>query len=296
MKVLEIITESPRQRIGQRIAGLFFGMSRKEVVEKLAQQWARDIENALARGVPPRLSNPGSTIPERFRGDATILSDARSAANRLVAGQVGSKMFTAWNQLSPWMTAIGMGDAFYDLVVGLYEDAGKYQGEDFQQAAQVRIDRFVGQAMAVLSAPILAKVLKLPTGFQSWFGWVPGVTKLTNLVASLTPTANIAVQSWLLTDQGKRAVAEFYAYNSLGNFALQPLRAWLGGYMKETTQVLIDKIQDLKDPQGAAGRQGERNQRDAAIQARDANNELKWEPTKDPRNKLLSKKDLAPSN
>lgn len=292
MKVIEIISESAKKKAFQKFSGLFMGLSRKQVVEKVAQQWARDIESALARGVPPRLSNPSKTIPEKFRGDPKLLSDARSAANKMVAGQVGSKMFSAWNQLSPWMVAIGMGDAFYDLVVGLYEDAGKYQGNDYQQAAQIRIDRFVGQAMVVLTAPVLAKVLRWPTGFQSWFGWVPGVTKLTNLVAGLTPTANIAVQTWLLTDEGKKAVAEFYAYNSLGNFALQPLRAWIGGYMKEKTQFMIDKIQDLKDPQGAQGRQGERDQRTAAIQARDAENEIKWEPTKDPRNRLLTPADL----
>jgi hypothetical protein len=289
MRVTEIISEdlneNAKRKAWQKFSGLFMGMSRKDLVEKLAKQWADDIENAVSRGVPARLSSPSKIIPEKFRGDSTILSDARNLANRMVAQKVGGSMLKGWNQLSPWITSLGLGYSFYNLVTGIYEDAGKYQGADFQAAAQVRIDRFVAEAVTIITVPIATKILKLPTGFQSWFGWIPGVTAVTNALAALSPTANIALQGWLATDEGRKAVAEFLVYNSFANSFLQPVRAWIGGWVKQKTQPLIDKIQDFKDPAGAAGRQPERDQRAAAQAQRDADAEIKWDPKTDPLNK-----------
>jgi hypothetical protein len=289
MRVTEIISEdlneNAKRKAWQKFSGLFMGMSRKDLVEKLAKQWADDIENAVSRGVPARLSSPSKIIPEKFRGDSTILSDARNLANRMVAQKVGGSMLKGWNQLSPWITSLGLGYSFYNLVTGIYEDAGKYQGADFQAAAQVRIDRFVAEAVTIITVPIATKILKLPTGFQSWFGWIPGVTAVTNALAALSPTANIALQGWLATDEGRKAVAEFLVYNSFANSFLQPVRAWIGGWVKQKTQPLIDKIQDFKDPAGAEGRQPERDQRAAAQAQRDADAEIKWDPKTDPLNK-----------
>lgn len=289
MRITEIISENlnegPKQKIQQGIAGLFFGLSRKQVVEKIAQKWALEIEAAIGKGVPPRLSSVSKELPPKMRGDSSILQDARSMANSMVAQRVGGSMLKGFNQLSPWMTALGLGYSFTNLVVGLYEDAGKYQGNDFQAAAQVRIDRFVAEAVTILTVPIAVKALKLPTGFQSWFGWIPGVTAVTNGLAALSPTANIALQGWLATDEGRKAVAEFLVYNSFANSFLQPVRAWIGGWVKQKTQPLIDKIQDFKDPKGAAGRQPERDQRAAAQAQRDADAEIKWDPKTDPLNR-----------
>lgn len=289
MKVIEIISENTKRKALQKFTGLFMGLSRKQVVEKIAQQWARDIENAAARGIPARLSNPSKSIPEKFRGDSTILSDARSMANKMVGAKVGGAMFQGWNSLMKFATLVGLGNSFVDLVVGLWEDAGNFKGQDFQQAAQTRIDRFVGEAMAIITAATASYFLKLPKGFQSWFGWVPGVTAVTNLVAAMGPTAVAALNVWIATPEGKKMIAEFFAYNSLANSTLQPLRAYIGGVIKGKTQPLIDKLQDFQDPEGAAGREPERADRAAKKDANAKARELKID-FNDPANRMADYK------
>ena len=289
MKVYEIITEAkiPGATAFDALLGMFTANAAKKAVlkqaaEALAKKYGDDMLRHAASGskkpfvfadARAELKAMGyaddviDTLVKNPKALNAIKKDAEAASRAAQLSGVSAFFGKNWDSLLSFVNLLGIGVPIFNCITGIMEDTKKgYDPKTLDDQVYYRIERMVGEIAASLTSRVaIGYLFKLPVGAQSWFGWFPGFTKLTDAIAKLGPTAQAGLQAYLLTPEGRKKLAEWFASSAFGASQAAKLREYGARYLKDWTGDLVAKTQDFTDPQGAAQRQTQRD-KDAATQ------------------------------
>jgi hypothetical protein len=284
MKVYEIITEArvPGGTALDAILGFFTGSAvRKAVLKKaseaLAKKYSDDMVAHAASGTrtayaftDPRaelkaLGYADDIIDEILRTPKVlnaIQDTARASLRSMQWAGVSSFVGKNYDSLLSFVNLMGIAVPVFNCITGIMEDTKKgYDPKTLDDQVYYRIQRMVGEIAASLTSRVAVGYLfKLPAGAQSWLGWFPGFTKVTDAIAKLSPTAQASLQAYLLSPEGRKMVGEWFASNAFGATQARWLREMGSRYLKDWTDPLIAKVQDYVDPKNAEQRQAYRDQ------------------------------------
>jgi hypothetical protein len=283
MKVYEIITEArvPGGTALDAVLGFFTGnMVRKTVLKKAAEaltkKYGDDMLAHAASGsktayafTDPRaelkaLGYADDIIDEILRTPKVlnaIQADARAALRSAQWSGVSGFVGKNYDSLLSFVNLMGIAAPVFNCITGIMEDTKKgYDPKTLDDQVYYRIERMVGEIAASLTSRVAVGYLfKLPTGLQSWVGWFPGFTKVTDAIAKLGPTAQASLQAYLMTPDGRKMLAEWFASKAFGATQASWLREMGARYLKDWTDPLVAKVQDYVDPKNAGQRQDYRD-------------------------------------
>jgi len=285
MKVYEIITESGKKGLVgsafDAILGSFTANASKKALlkqasEALTKKYSDDMVKHAATGsktpynftdLRVELKAMGysddiiDTLAKNPKALNAIKKDAEAASRAVqwsgLAGFFGSK----WDSVLSGINYLGIGLPIINCIVGIMEDTKKgYDPKTLDDQVYYRIERMIGEISASLVSRVAVGYLfKLPVGTQGLFGWFPGFTKVTDTIAKLGPTAQASLQAYLMTPDGRKMLAEWFAGSAFGASQSRWLREMGARYLKDWTDPLIAKVQDFTDPAGASARQAQRD-------------------------------------
>jgi hypothetical protein len=286
MKVYEIITES-RATALDAVLGFFTGnMVRKNLAKKAAEaltkKYGDDMVAHAASGsktayafTDPRaelkaLGYADDIIDDIMRNPKVlnaIQADAQAVVRSAQFAGLSSFFGNKWSSVLSFVNFMGIAMPVFNCITGIMEDTKKgFTPKQLDDAAYFRIERMIGEIAASLGSRVaIGYLFKLPAGASSWLGWFPGFTKVTEAIAKLGPTAQASLQAYLLTPDGRKMLAEWFAGSAFGASQARSIRELGARYLKDWTDPFIAKLQDFTDPAGQAARQAQRD-KDAATQ------------------------------
>jgi hypothetical protein len=284
MKVYEIITESGKFGVGTAfdfILGSFTANAAKKALlkqaaEALTKKYGDDLLKHTASGsktpfvfadARAELKALGyaddviDTLVKNPKALNAIRKDAEAASRAAQLSGASAFFGSKWDSLLSFVNLMGIAVPVLNCIVGIMEDTKKgYDPKTLDDQVYYRIERMVGEIAASLTSRVAVGYLfKLPAGAQSWFSWFPGFTKVTDAIAKLGPTAQAGLQAYLMTPEGRKMLAEWFASKAFGASQAAWLREMGARYLKDWTDPLIAKVQDFTDPTGAAARQTQRD-------------------------------------
>jgi hypothetical protein len=290
MKVQEIITEVGKGTVTtafDALLGMFTASAAKKALlkqaaEALAKKYGDDLLKHTASGSKTPFVFADARVELKAMGYAddvidalvknpkalnAIKKDAEAASRAAQWSGVSGIIGKNYNSLLSFVTAMGIVAPVFNCITGIMEDTKKgYDPKTLDDQVYYRIERMIGEIAASLGSRVAVGYLfKLPVGFQSWFGWFPGFTKVTDAIAKLGPTAQAGLQAYLMTPDGRKMLAEWFAGAAFGASQARWVREMGARYLKDWTDPFIAKLQDFTDPTGAPDRQAQRD-KDAATQ------------------------------
>jgi hypothetical protein len=191
-----------------------------------------------------------------------IQADARAVVRSAQVAGLSSFFGSKWDTVLSGINYLGVGVPIFNCITGIMEDTKKgYSPEVLDDQVYYRIERMIGEISASLVSRVtIGYLFKLPAGTQKLFGWFPGFTKVTDVIAKLGPTAQAGLQAYLMTPDGRKMLDEWFDSSAFGDSQSRWLREMGARYLKDWTDPLIAKVQDYVDPNNAPARQEFRNQ------------------------------------
>jgi hypothetical protein len=282
MKVYEIITENKATATAfDALLGMFTASASKKVLlkqaaEALTKKYGDDMLKHTASGATTPFKYGDVRVELKAMGYSddiidlmvknpkalnAIQKDAVAASRVAQMSGISSFFGEAWPKVLSGINYLGIGVPIFNCITGIMEDTKKgWTPKQVDDAAYFRIERMVGEIAASLTSRVAVGYLfKLPVGTQGLFGWFPGFTTVTNAIAKLGPTAQASLQAYLLTPDGRKMLAEWFAGSAFGASQARWLREYGTRYLKDWTSPLVAKIQDFVDPAGASDRKAQRD-------------------------------------
>lgn len=279
MKVQEIITE--RKTALDALLGMFTANSAKKALlkqagEALAKKYGDDMLKHAASGSKTPFAFGDARAELKAMGYAddvidalvknpkalnAIKKDAEAASRAVQWAGVSGFVGKNYASLLSFVNLMGIAAPVFNCITGIMADTKKgYTPKQLDDAVYFRIEQMVGEIAASLGSRVaIGYLFKLPAGASSWVGWFPGFTKVTGAIAKLAPTAQASLQAYLLTPDGRKMIAEWFAGSAFGASQANWLREMGTRYLKDWTDPFIAKLQDFTDPAGASDRQAHRD-------------------------------------